>query len=243
MVAWTTQYSNWLLNNPISLGEKASLNNHGTFWFAQAASVQILIGDLTGATNILHEYFDGIYKNQINATGDQPLEAVRTLPYHYRAYNIGGILCINRIAEYLGWNAWDITTTAGKTVQDATNFAMTQNNTENGDLSEMYPNVAAVASHYGDPSGKYSTYLAQHDPVYPGEAWFFYNQPLSNSNINVALDASGTILLSNGTSNSSSSSTTGGSGGSKSAASVYKPSLGLAMTTLGALGATLWLAL
>ncbi|KAG8887843.1 hypothetical protein FRB98_008866 [Tulasnella sp. 332] len=241
MVSWTQQYLTWLLTNPLSLDEKASTNNHGTFWFAQAASVQVLVGNLTGATETLHEYFDGIYQNQINATGDQPLEAVRTLPFHYRAYNMGGILCINRIADYLGWNAWNITTAAGKTVQDAANFAMTLTNAENNDPSELFPNVAAVASYYGDPNGQYAAYLTQHNPVYPGEAWFFWDQPLSNSGINVTLDSTGTILISNGT-NGNSTTTTGGSSKS-AAASNSQPSVELALATLGALGVTLWFAL
>lgn len=92
MVAWSNAYLAWLLTNPLSIAEKESTNNHGTFWFAHAASVQVIVGDTAGANTTLHEYFDGIYLNQINGTGDQPLEAARTLPFHYRAYNIGGIL-------------------------------------------------------------------------------------------------------------------------------------------------------
>lgn len=92
MVAWSKQYLTWLLTNPISLSEKASLNNHGTWWYAQAASFQVLVGDKVNATATLKEYFAGIYQNQIVKNGDQPYEASRTLPYHYRAYNAGAII-------------------------------------------------------------------------------------------------------------------------------------------------------
>jgi hypothetical protein len=40
----------------------------------------------------LNNYFQGIYQNQIVANGDQPLESVRTRPFHYRAYNAAAII-------------------------------------------------------------------------------------------------------------------------------------------------------
>ena len=51
-----------------------------------------MVGNNSGAVDVLGEYFNGIYKNQINADGEQPLEAERTRPYHYRAYNLAAML-------------------------------------------------------------------------------------------------------------------------------------------------------
>ncbi|KAG8997615.1 hypothetical protein FRB94_007576 [Tulasnella sp. JGI-2019a] len=172
MVAWATQYLEWLLTNPLSLEEKQAENNHGTFWAEQVASVQILVGELSGATATLHEYFSGIYQNQIDANGDQLFESARTRPFHYRAYHIGGLVCICRMAEYLGWDAWSINTSFGANLQDAVDFAMNQNDAENNDPTELYSSVAAVAAHYGDPSGKYAAYLTQ----YTDQAWYLWNQ-------------------------------------------------------------------
>ena len=105
----------------------------------------------------------------------KPLEADRTRPYHYRAYNAAAIVTNSRIAEYIGYNTWNITTKSGANVQTAVDFAMTFNaGTE--DPTELYPPLAAVASTYGDSSGKYAAWLAQQDPQYPGEAWYFWNQ-------------------------------------------------------------------
>jgi len=67
-------------------------SNHGSFYFNQIAALKIVVGNNTGAVEVLGEYFDGIYKNQINADGEQPLEAERTRPYHYRAYNLAAML-------------------------------------------------------------------------------------------------------------------------------------------------------
>lgn len=92
MKDWCTQYVQWLTTSPIALGEKAAINNHGSFYFSQTSSIQLLIGNYVDARNTLSEYFDGIYQNQIVADGDQPLESARTRPYHYRAYNAAAII-------------------------------------------------------------------------------------------------------------------------------------------------------
>jgi len=100
---------------------------------------------------------------QINSTGEQPLEAVRTHPYHYRAYNLAAMTTNARLAEYLGYNAWNKTTTTGGTIQKAVDFAMAQNpasSNEQGALEEMWPIVATAATKFGDPSGKYQQFLA-----------------------------------------------------------------------------------
>ena len=68
------------------------ISNHGSFYFNQIAALKIVVGNNSGAVDVLGEYFDGIYKNQINADGEQPLEAERTRPYHYRAYNLAAML-------------------------------------------------------------------------------------------------------------------------------------------------------
>lgn len=36
--------------------------------------------------------------------------------------------------------------------------------------------VAALAVQTGDPTGKYAAWLAEKDPAYPGEAFFFFEQ-------------------------------------------------------------------
>ena len=110
MNKWLSQYIDWLEHSSLALGEKVAAkfvfhrltldsqltlsrsSNHGSFYFNQIAALKILVGNKNGALDSLGEYFDGIYKNQINADGEQPLEAERTKPYHYRAYNLAAMI-------------------------------------------------------------------------------------------------------------------------------------------------------
>lgn len=217
MVEWTKKYLVWLTTNPIAMEEKAAKNNHGSFYYSQTASLQILVGDYTAATATLNEFYQGIYQAQITKTGEQPFEAERTRGYHYRSYNAGAVITLNRIADYLkAMNGWETKTSAGADIQDAVDFAMTVQPDDEGP-TEAYPNIAAIASQYGDADGKYASFLASKEKTYPGQAWFFWNQPLSDSGLQVHIDDTGNILAGPGssTNSASSSSATGSSNGNK----------------------------
>ena len=45
------------------------------------------------------------------------------------------------------------------------------------DVSDIFPHVAAIAAAYGDPTGKYTAFLKQHDPNYKTKSYWFYDQP------------------------------------------------------------------
>lgn len=50
------------------------------------------MGDKDGAAAAISEFFKGIYLKQIVKSGEQPFEAARTRPYHYRAYNLAAMI-------------------------------------------------------------------------------------------------------------------------------------------------------
>ena len=58
-------------------------SNHGSFYYNQLASLQVLVDDLTGANETLQEYFTGIYMGQINSTGDQ-VGSTKYIPHSLR---------------------------------------------------------------------------------------------------------------------------------------------------------------
>ncbi|KAI0265334.1 chondroitin AC/alginate lyase [Gloeopeniophorella convolvens] len=180
LVSWTNQYIQWLTTSPIALGEAAATNNHGTYYYAQLSSLQIIANDLAGAKATLQKYFSTLYLNQIDANGEQPLEATRTHPYHYRNYNLAAMITNARLAAHVGFDAWNLTSAKGGTILTALNFTM---GVPPGDepASELYPNVGAGAAAYGDPAGAYAAFLARAEQGYPAEPWFFWDQPLGDS--------------------------------------------------------------
>lgn len=88
-----------------------------------------------------------------------------------------------RIGSYAGLeDAWNRTTSAGGTIHAALDFAIAQPAGEEP-LSEIHPYVAVVGSIYGDPNGKYAAFLKSQDASYPAEAYFLWDQPLSDSGL------------------------------------------------------------
>lgn len=67
-------------------------SNHLTFYVSQLSAAQIYIGDTNGAATTIKNYFNKQFKDQIAQSGEQPFEAVRTRPYHYRAFNIEAMI-------------------------------------------------------------------------------------------------------------------------------------------------------
>lgn len=47
---------------------------------------------MNGARAVLQSYFANQFQEQIIASGEQPLEAVRTRPFHYRCFNLEAII-------------------------------------------------------------------------------------------------------------------------------------------------------
>jgi hypothetical protein len=180
LVNWTTTYIGWLTTNQIALQEAAATNNHGSYYYNQLAALQILVNDLAGANATIQKYFSTLYQNQVEASGEQPFEAARTRPYHYRCYNLAAMITNARLGAHVGFNAWNLTTSTGGTIKAALDFTMTVP-PKNETASELFPDVGAGAAVYGDPQGTYATFLSSSEQDYPAEPFFFWDQPLSDS--------------------------------------------------------------
>ncbi|KAJ7116999.1 alginate lyase-domain-containing protein [Mycena epipterygia] len=187
MVAWCNKYIQWLQTNAIGQGAAKATNNHGTIYVSQMAGLKLIFNDISGAINLTQGYFSGIYQNQVAANGDQPLEASRTRPYHYRNFNLAGMITNARLLTYAaptskGWNA----TANGATIQKTVDFLMTVNPASTGErnvTAELYPNVAAIASVYGDPDGKYVRFLNSSGFPYADDSTFLWDQPLAGGDV------------------------------------------------------------
>lgn len=58
----------------------------------QLAAAKMYVGDTQGAQGALKNYFTDQFLDQIAASGEQPFEAVRTRPYHYRCFNLEAMI-------------------------------------------------------------------------------------------------------------------------------------------------------
>ncbi|KAG8734008.1 hypothetical protein FRC11_013494 [Ceratobasidium sp. 423] len=176
MKTWATQYVQWVEASAVGKKAARAANNHGTFYPNQIAALKILSGDIAGARMVLQSYFDNQFQDQIVASGEQPLEAVRTRPFHYRCFNLEAIITNAKLGDYIGINYWSIRTKYGATIQTAVDYLISLD-PGNERVEDALPHVAAVAAAYGDPHRKYANYLKSGNRNYDKKSYWFYDQP------------------------------------------------------------------
>lgn len=177
MQSWMGEYAVWLTESPIGRITASKSNNHLTFYVAQLAAVKMFIGDREGAIGLLKGFFDGPFMDQIAASGEQPFEAVRTRPFHYRCFNLEAMIVNAKLGDQLGVDFWTAKTKYGATIQTAVDYAMSVNPKKER-VAELAPHVAAVLAAYGDPDGKYQRFLEKIMPgAYTRQSFWFYSQP------------------------------------------------------------------
>ncbi|KAI0033744.1 chondroitin AC/alginate lyase [Vararia minispora EC-137] len=180
MVNWTTSYISWMETNKLALEEASATNNHGSFYFTQLASLYLIVGNTAAAQDVTSTYFSGIYQNQISAGGEQPLEAVRTRPYHYRCYNLVAMMTNAELAAYTGSDQWNTPTANGSTIKHALDFTMGV--PPGGDEpSELWLPVATGATVYGNANDFYGLFLYGKDPQFGEDPYYFWNRPSDSS--------------------------------------------------------------
>lgn len=102
-----------------------------------------------------------------------------------------------RLGSYLGFDAWNLTTSSGSTIKSALDFTTSipislgtgSNNTSEEDSTTVLlflPSVGAGAIVYGyedngHTRGRYVAFLENEEVNYPAQPWFFWDQPLDDS--------------------------------------------------------------
>ncbi|TFK57338.1 chondroitin AC/alginate lyase [Heliocybe sulcata] len=176
MRQWISQYQSWLQTSSLGKEVASKPNNHASFYVSQLAVSKIFLGDLGDAANVLQSFFNTTFMDQIAVSGEQPFEAVRTRPFHYRCFNLEAMITNAKLGDELGLNFWRAKSKYGATIQTAVDYAMAQN-PKGEDITELAPHVAAVAAAYGDPTGKYGSFLRRTMPDYQSQSFWFYDQP------------------------------------------------------------------
>ncbi|KAF8308903.1 chondroitin AC/alginate lyase [Clavulina sp. PMI_390] len=176
MMAWATQYLNWLETS--DLGQKAagSANNHGSFWMVQVAALRYILGDYDGVRNTINYFVTHQFQDQIAASGEQPFEAVRTRPFHYRCFNLEALITLAKIGDQVGINMWASQSRYRATIQDALDYVM-QEPPGSESIQSLLPHVASVAVAYGDPHQTYANFIAMKDTGATHRTWWWHDVP------------------------------------------------------------------
>lgn len=97
-----------------------------------------------------------------------------------------------KIGVYVGIDdAWNRTAQSGVGIKAAADYAMSTTATDEEDaVTELLQPLAAVASVYGDPDGKYAAFFSRGDQKYPSRGYYLLASGLSDSGLTPTPSAS-----------------------------------------------------
>ncbi|KAL0072117.1 hypothetical protein AAF712_001040 [Marasmius tenuissimus] len=193
---WVRAWVTWMSTS--DLGKKAGTrpNNHCTFYAYQVAGARLAMGDIQGARQTIRGFLGSCFQEQISASGEQPYEAVRTRPYHYRCFNLEGLFvsiillllmatkpyheplqALAKLSDEAGGeDMWSAKSKHGGTLKKALDYTMSMD-PKREDVGQILPLVAAGRIAFGDPDGKYASFLERHSRNYRSKPYWYYNQP------------------------------------------------------------------
>jgi hypothetical protein len=112
----------WLKTNKLARKAKKAGNNHGTWFAAHVAVIQLFLGDKRGAVATVKDAFKRFFAEQFSANGAQGLELQRTRSLTYSEMNLRGWLNMCKIAELCGHDMWSYKDKNGASVKKGIEF-------------------------------------------------------------------------------------------------------------------------
>ena len=118
MQEWFDKYLDWLLNSHSGTIEGKRMNNHGTYYHMQVASIalylnktdftkELLTSMMQNISSAPYEDFSKLIGVRINPDGSQPFELKRSASLHYSVYNLLGLFLLANLGDKIGIDLWN----------------------------------------------------------------------------------------------------------------------------------------
>lgn len=120
--SWFSEYLDWMLNSELGKHESNAMNNHGSWFAAQASCLALFVGQKELATQIIREVQRTKIPDSIQPDGSQPAELVRTKSLHYSLFNLSALSIVARVGESLDLDLWNNHSGKGSDLQHAFDY-------------------------------------------------------------------------------------------------------------------------
>ncbi|MCE9662538.1 alginate lyase family protein [Halomonas sp. M5N1S17] len=170
---WLAKYLHWLRTSPQGVKERASQNNHGTYYDLQVGAIAAFLGE---DTLLRHTLRDSRFRivQQFAADGSQPEELKRTTTAHYCCFNLQGWIHLAQLADSCGEDLWSFEGPQGQSLCRAMEWLLPHIDKEwpfqqidKFDSERFYPIYFAYHSHYGTMSGLQNSKIPGPEDVKP----------------------------------------------------------------------------
>ncbi|MBQ9548002.1 MAG: alginate lyase family protein [Bacteroidales bacterium] len=122
--SWFRDYLEWMDTHPYGVKERNAQNNHGTWWYAQAASFALLTGDEAMLERCRVAYKERFLPESMAPDGSFPLELSRTKPYFYSIFQLKALALLCHILSTPDDDLWAYTTPDGKCMRKGLDYML-----------------------------------------------------------------------------------------------------------------------
>ncbi|MDD2798595.1 MAG: alginate lyase family protein [Bacteroidales bacterium] len=122
LVAWFTEYLNWMQTSEIGKEEFSAKNNHGTAFDVQVTRYALFVEKEDIAKNVIDEFPTRRLFKQIEPDGSQPFELVRTTALGYSVFNLTHFIDMCWMAKSLKIDLFNAKSTDGRSIDKACSF-------------------------------------------------------------------------------------------------------------------------
>lgn len=121
LTKWLLDYVNWMQTSKIGLAEKATTNNHGTWYDTQVVAILLFLKRDAEAKAVLESVKKRI-DHQIEADGKQPEELARTKSLSYSTMNLTAFSNLAYLGKTINVDLWNYTSPKGGGIKKAYEF-------------------------------------------------------------------------------------------------------------------------
>lgn len=122
LVAWFTEYLNWMQTSEIGQEEYNAKNNHGVAFDIQAVRYALFVNKEDIAKQFINDFATRRLYRQIEPNGAQPLELARTTALGYSTFNLMHFLDMCCIAKTMNIDLFNSKSTDGRSISRAAEF-------------------------------------------------------------------------------------------------------------------------
>jgi len=161
MRTWLGSYYQWLISSQHGADEEKSVNNHGSWYDAQAADLALVLGMKDDVKTIVAAAKTKRITRQIEPDGSQPLELSRTRSLNYVLFNLEALSTLARFGTAVGEDLWGFATPDGRTLKKAVAYLAPyadpekpwrQKDLDAADRRRILPLLAEADRHDADPA-------------------------------------------------------------------------------------------